>query len=153
MRLLIAGVLIVVGLVPPVAGGNGGKVTICHKGATLSVNSSAVKAHLKHGDKVGKCSTVPPGGGGGNGGGDIPVTTATFAQVNRILACADRVVIRHADNHPGIAVDLDLATFQSGFYEGAKFTVARYYAGIGATCDKLGGAPTGAFVNDYPVWR
>ncbi len=32
------------------------KVTICHKGKTISVNSNAVKAHLAHGDYLGSCS-------------------------------------------------------------------------------------------------
>jgi hypothetical protein len=33
------------------------KVLICHKGKTLCVAQSAVKAHLAHGDKVGTCGT------------------------------------------------------------------------------------------------
>jgi len=37
------------------------KTDICHKGTTINVANSAVKAHLKHGDKTGKCNaTVPP---------------------------------------------------------------------------------------------
>ena len=31
------------------------KVTICHKGKTISVAQPAVKAHLKHGDRLGRC--------------------------------------------------------------------------------------------------
>jgi hypothetical protein len=31
------------------------KVTLCHKGHTISVAPPAVKAHLKHGDKLGAC--------------------------------------------------------------------------------------------------
>jgi hypothetical protein len=31
------------------------KVTICHKGKTIHVAESAVKAHLKHGDYIGYC--------------------------------------------------------------------------------------------------
>ena len=31
------------------------KVTICHKGKTISVNKHALKAHLNHGDYKGKC--------------------------------------------------------------------------------------------------
>jgi len=43
----------------PVAG-KGEKVLICHKpdkkgGHTLSIPSSAVPAHLAHGDKLGQC--------------------------------------------------------------------------------------------------
>jgi hypothetical protein len=30
------------------------KVTICHKGKTIKVSKNAVKAHKKHGDKIGK---------------------------------------------------------------------------------------------------
>lgn len=32
-----------------------GKVAICHKGKTIYVNESAVKAHLGHGDYIGTC--------------------------------------------------------------------------------------------------
>jgi hypothetical protein len=47
--------------VNPPAGGGGEKVLICHKpdkkgGHTLSVSSSAVPAHLGHGDKLGACA-------------------------------------------------------------------------------------------------
>jgi hypothetical protein len=31
------------------------KVTLCHKGHTIRVAQPAVKAHLKHGDKLGAC--------------------------------------------------------------------------------------------------
>lgn len=31
------------------------KVAICHKGKTIHVDESAVKAHLKHGDYMGIC--------------------------------------------------------------------------------------------------
>lgn len=31
------------------------RVTICHKGHTISVAPPAVKAHLKHGDHLGAC--------------------------------------------------------------------------------------------------
>jgi hypothetical protein len=139
---------------PAIAGdgkgkGGDGKVLVCHKGKTLSVGAPALKAHLKHGDKAGRCQ---PGGGTTNPPGDTPVTADTFSQVNRILACASKPVIRVADGTLGIAVDLDLATFESGVYEDATFTVARYYAGVGATCDKLGGKPTGETVDGYPVW-
>ena len=159
MKTLIAITVAAVALlVSSVALAGDGHVAICHKGKTLSVDSHAVKGHLGHGDKRGACNSGGnPGGnsGGnppGNTGGDIPVTAGTFSQVNRILACADRPVLRTADNTMGISVDLDLAVFQSGLYTGVKFTVARFYAGVGATCDKLGGAPNGKFENDYPVW-
>jgi len=37
------------------------KTDICHKGTTINVANSAVKAHLKHGDKTGRCDvSVPP---------------------------------------------------------------------------------------------
>ena len=32
-----------------------GKVVICHKGKTITVDNSAVPAHLAHGDTVGPC--------------------------------------------------------------------------------------------------
>jgi len=31
------------------------RVTICHKGHTIKVAQPAVKAHLRHGDKLGPC--------------------------------------------------------------------------------------------------
>jgi hypothetical protein len=31
------------------------KVTICHKGKTITVGAPAVKAHVRHGDRVGAC--------------------------------------------------------------------------------------------------
>jgi hypothetical protein len=31
------------------------KVTICHKGKTIRVAQPAVRAHLRHGDRVGPC--------------------------------------------------------------------------------------------------
>jgi hypothetical protein len=36
----------------------GKKVTICHKGKTIKVSKHAVRAHLRHGDTLGPCSTV-----------------------------------------------------------------------------------------------
>ena len=34
------------------------KVTICHKGQTITVAEPAVQAHLKHGDTPGPCPTT-----------------------------------------------------------------------------------------------
>ena len=31
------------------------KVMICHKGKTITVGAPAVKAHMRHGDHVGRC--------------------------------------------------------------------------------------------------
>ncbi|HEX4930377.1 MAG TPA: hypothetical protein VFV62_06665 [Gaiellaceae bacterium] len=31
------------------------KVTLCHKGKTITVGKPAAKAHLRHGDKLGAC--------------------------------------------------------------------------------------------------
>lgn len=36
------------------------KVTICHKGNTITVALPAVDAHLRHGDTLGACSTNSP---------------------------------------------------------------------------------------------
>jgi hypothetical protein len=36
------------------------KVTICHKGQTITVAEPAVPAHLRHGDTVGSCGASPP---------------------------------------------------------------------------------------------
>jgi hypothetical protein len=151
MKYLLAAVVASLALVGVASAHGGHKTTICHKGKTLSVDQHAVSAHLHHGDKTGACKPTPPPVVHPPAG-DTPVTVATFSQVNRILACADRPVIRVADNTMGIAVDLDLATFTSGLYTGARFTVARFYPGIGATCEKLGGAPNGKTQDGYPVW-
>jgi hypothetical protein len=35
------------------------KVTICHKGHTLHIARSALRAHLKHGDTLGPCNITP----------------------------------------------------------------------------------------------
>ena len=32
------------------------KVTICHKGKTITVGKPAAKAHLRHGDRLGRCA-------------------------------------------------------------------------------------------------
>jgi hypothetical protein len=37
--------------------GHAGKVTICHKGHTITVSRNALPAHLRHGDHEGACST------------------------------------------------------------------------------------------------
>ena len=34
---------------------NDGRETICHKGRTVSINSSGLQGHLGHGDSVGSC--------------------------------------------------------------------------------------------------
>ena len=31
------------------------KVTLCHKGKTITVGAPAAKAHQRHGDKLGRC--------------------------------------------------------------------------------------------------
>ncbi|MBA3735477.1 MAG: hypothetical protein H0W90_09835 [Actinobacteria bacterium] len=57
------------------------KVTICHKGHTITISRSALPAHLRHGDTIGPC---PAGAGGvaglgagkaqGQSGGSLPFT-------------------------------------------------------------------------------
>ncbi len=37
----------------------GSKVTLCHKGHTISVDSNAVSAHLAAGDTLGACKVTP----------------------------------------------------------------------------------------------
>jgi hypothetical protein len=39
----------------------GKKVTLCHKGQTITVSKSAVKGHQKHGDSIGRCPSGPTG--------------------------------------------------------------------------------------------
>lgn len=36
-------------------GANSGKVTVCHKGQTVSINSSGLRGHEGHGDTQGSC--------------------------------------------------------------------------------------------------
>jgi len=38
--------------------GNTNKVTICHKGRTITISESALPAHLAHGDTIGACDAV-----------------------------------------------------------------------------------------------
>ena len=54
---LWAGVLVCVNIFPiEYSGANGQqKVTICHKGTTISIAEPAVRAHLEHGDTLGSC--------------------------------------------------------------------------------------------------
>jgi hypothetical protein len=40
-------------------GGGGDKVTICHKGHTITVSRNALQAHLAHGDTIGSCEITP----------------------------------------------------------------------------------------------
>lgn len=35
------------------------KVSVCHKGKTITVAKPALKKHLKHGDTRGECATTP----------------------------------------------------------------------------------------------
>ncbi|MBI4929662.1 MAG: T9SS type A sorting domain-containing protein [Bacteroidetes bacterium] len=37
---------------------SGNKITICHKGNTISVSQNALQAHLNHGDCIGACNTT-----------------------------------------------------------------------------------------------
>jgi hypothetical protein len=69
---LVTGLALAAFLVVPLSATAGGKpnpgkgqpkVTICHKGkVTIRVGLPALKAHLKHGDKVGRCGTHPAPG-------------------------------------------------------------------------------------------
>ena len=83
---------------------------------------------------------------------DITIKPQPFPNLPRALACADRPVPR-SDGTVGIAIDLDKATYDSGRYMGATFTIARFYRGVGATCENRGGSPTGETELGYPVWR
>ena len=87
-------------------------------------------------------------------GGDIVVAAPPAAgdAGPRALACASKPVAR-ANGTVGIAIDLDKASFDSGSYMGATFTIARFYRGVGATCENRGGSPTGETELGYPVWK
>ena len=63
-KLMIASVLTAAFILAPLgstiskAAGDSGredKVTICHKGVTITVSKNALDAHLSHGDTVGAC--------------------------------------------------------------------------------------------------
>ena len=45
---------------PVIASAKGKKVTICHKGKTITVAESAVEAHRRHGDTLGPCRQSQP---------------------------------------------------------------------------------------------
>jgi hypothetical protein len=51
------------------------KVTICHKGHTITIAEPALPAHLRHGDTVGACGVAPAGTTGTTAG--VLGTTAT----------------------------------------------------------------------------
>lgn len=59
LALGFAFVLVGLGSVNGVIAG-GDEVDICHKGSDKSVPVSAVAGHVGHGDKEGRCNTVPP---------------------------------------------------------------------------------------------
>jgi len=48
-----------VNFVSPSYSGDDDKVTLCHKGHTIRVAKSAVRAHLAHGDSLGACQITP----------------------------------------------------------------------------------------------
>ena len=55
VAIVIAGL----GIVGAVLAGSGQKVTMCHKGNTITVDQSAVAAHQAQGDTLGPCPTSP----------------------------------------------------------------------------------------------
>ena len=55
-KLILAMTLVAVsGASQLVLGANNGKVTVCHKGQTVSINSSGLQGHMGHGDTEGSC--------------------------------------------------------------------------------------------------
>jgi hypothetical protein len=40
-------------------GFGGDKVTICHKGHSITISRKALPAHLAHGDTIGSCEVTP----------------------------------------------------------------------------------------------
>jgi hypothetical protein len=58
------------------------KVTICHKGHTITIDRSALPAHLRHGDTIGPCGLLGAGAAHNRGGalgatgssGNLPFT-------------------------------------------------------------------------------
>ena len=65
------------------------KVTICHKGHTITISRSALPAHLRHGDTVGPCGGVAGAsatrtqggalGATGTSGATLPFTGVSLA--------------------------------------------------------------------------
>lgn len=95
---------------PPGNGGNGDQVTICHRepqkqDVTITVDASALPAHLAHGDTLGPCPGTPPGGTPGEDQFlfchlDPATNTATTLTLTEAQAAAHRahghVVLRGA---------------------------------------------------------
>lgn len=50
------------------------KVTICHKGHTITISRSALPAHLRHGDTIGPCPAGGVAGAGANLGHNLGAT-------------------------------------------------------------------------------
>jgi hypothetical protein len=48
-----------VNFVSPSYSDDNDKVTLCHKGHTIKVSRSALRAHLDHGDTIGSCEITP----------------------------------------------------------------------------------------------
>ena len=63
------------------------KVTICHKGETLSVGAPAIKGHLRHGDSLGACE----GDDSGDNGDDQDVVDETAPVISDVAADATEV--------------------------------------------------------------
>ena len=53
------------------------KVTICHKGHTITISRSALPAHLRHGDTVGPCGGVLGAGATRTRGGALGATATS----------------------------------------------------------------------------
>ena len=89
------------------------KITICHKGHTITISTSALPAHLRHGDTVGAC---PAGTGGvagvsadralgaqGQGRGTLPFTGISLGAtmlVSLLLLALGLTLRRRADRKP-----------------------------------------------------
>ena len=60
---LIASTFLLAPLTPPAARADDaptGKVTICHKGHTITITRGSLNNHLAHGDTIGACSVTGP---------------------------------------------------------------------------------------------
>jgi hypothetical protein len=58
------------------------KVTICHKGHTITISRSALPAHLRHGDTVGPCAGGVAGQGAGRTQGATALGTLPFTGIS-----------------------------------------------------------------------
>lgn len=68
------------------------KVTICHKGHTITISKSALPTHLRHGDTVGPCPAGAGGIAGAGAGGPLGATAQVASLPNTGLSLGATVL-------------------------------------------------------------